>query len=178
MQATHSDSPQARLVVMGVSGCGKSEVGRKLAAHLGYGYAEGDDYHPPENIAKMAAGTPLEDSDRQGWLLLLQDLLRKAAKEKRGLVLSCSALKQRYRDVLRAGDPDLAFVHLQGERDLIAQRMAARSEHFMPLSLLDSQFQALEPLGKEESGIVVDIRREPEEMVDDVVQWLHSRRQS
>lgn len=161
-----------RLVVMGVSGCGKSEIGRRLAERLGYEYVEGDDYHPKENIAKMAAGTPLDDNDRQGWLMSLQRLLRSASNNNQGLVLTCSALKRRYRDILRAGDPELVFVHLYGERDLIAERMRQRHGHFMPPKLIDSQFNALEPLAKDESGFVVDIRHTPDALVDEVVRRL------
>jgi gluconokinase len=167
---TNSGSPR-RWVVMGVSGCGKSEVGRHLASSLGAFYVEGDDDHPAENVAKMAAGHPLDDADRQGWLLVLQERIRAAQERGEALVLSCSALKRRYRDLLRAGDPTLTFVHLAGEPALIAARMQARSGHFMPPALLESQLRDLEPLQGDEDGIRLDIRRTPQQLIDDVMQW-------
>jgi gluconokinase len=157
---------------MGVSGCGKSSVGALLAARLSCPFAEGDDYHPEANRAKMAAGIPLQDEDRQDWLLALQERIRAARLQGESLVLSCSALKRRYRDLLRAGDPDLVFVHLHGPRELIAQRMAARPGHFMPTSLLDSQLADLEALGTDEAGIVVDIHQGPAHIVDEVLARL------
>jgi gluconokinase len=166
-----------RWIVMGVSGCGKSEVGSRLAARLGVDHFEGDNDHPAANIAKMAAGIPLDDNDRQGWLLLLQARIRNAAAAGRGLVLSCSALKRRYRDLLRAGDPDLVFVHLHGDRELIASRMRARPGHFMPVKLLDSQFADLEPLGADERGIQLDIKAAPDELVEQAVRYFSSQNQ-
>jgi gluconokinase len=163
-----------RLVVMGVSGCGKSEIGRRLAARIGYGYVEGDDYHPAANVAKMKAGIPLTDADRQGWLLVLQAKIAEAARAGRGLVLSCSALKRSYRDVLRGGDPSLAFIHLHGDRELIAARMRDRPGHFMPLSLIESQFRDLEPLMSDESGMVMDIRNQPDAIIEEIVQRLYA----
>jgi len=165
-----------RWVVMGVSGCGKSEIGQRLAERLGVQHVEGDADHSPANIAKMAAGTPLDDTDREGWLLLLQRRIRHAADQDQGLVLSCSALKRRYRDLLRAGDPDLFFLHLHGERELIAQRMHARSDHFMPVALLDSQFRDLEPLQDDESGLRVDIRHSPQSLVDQAIEHVTADR--
>ena len=155
---------------MGVSGCGKSEIGRRLAHRLGLAYAEGDDDHPAANVAKMAAGTPLDDADRQDWLLILQARIRAAQQDGIGLVLSCSALKRRYRDLLRQGDPALLFVHLDGARDLIAARMQARGDHFMPLALLDSQLRDLEPLAEDEAGLRLDIRLAPERLIEEIVQ--------
>ncbi|RJF97020.1 gluconokinase [Noviherbaspirillum cavernae] len=155
---------------MGVSGTGKSEIGSRLAARLGVEFVEGDADHSPANIAKMAAGIPLNDEDRHGWLLLLQARIGKAADEGRGLVLSCSALKRRYRDILRGGDPNLAFVHLAGDRELIAARMLARRGHFMPMTLLDSQFRDLESLQDDERGIRVDIRLPSEAIIEQLMQ--------
>ncbi|HEV2612488.1 MAG TPA: gluconokinase [Noviherbaspirillum sp.] len=160
-----------RWVVMGVSGCGKSAVGRSLADRLGVSHFEGDAYHPPANIAKMAAGTPLEDADRHGWLMLLQQHIAEAAKNGIGLVLSCSALKRRYRDLLREGDPDLLFLHLDGDRKLIAERMQARPNHFMPVALLESQFRDLERLQPDERGLAADIRQPPEALVEQARQY-------
>ena len=170
MDAWMDKARRRRWVVMGVSGCGKSEIGRRLADALQIAYAEGDDDHPQSNVAKMAAGTPLTDDDRRDWLLLLQSRIADAAGQGAGLVLSCSSLKRRYRDLLRAGDPGLAFVHLQGDRDLIDRRMRARPGHFMPPALLDSQLRDLEPLQADEAGIVLDIANTPEQLIEQVMQ--------
>lgn len=152
-----------RAVVMGVAGCGKSHVGAALAARLGAAWRDGDDLHPPANIAKMARGEPLNDADREPWLALVGAALCRADG---AILIGCSALKRRYRDAIRhaAGAP-VAFVHLSGPPALIAARMAAREGHFMPLSLLDSQFAALEVLGSDETGVVVDIDAAPEAVV-------------
>ena len=162
--------PPARWVVMGVSGAGKSEIGSRLAARLGVAYIEGDDCHTPGNVAKMAAGLALDDTDRLEWLQILEAQIAAARKNGASLVLSCSALKRRYRDLLRQGDPALVFVYLAGERDLIAARMQARANHFMPLVLLDSQFRDLEPPQPDERAIQVDIKNGPEELIDEVLQ--------
>jgi gluconokinase len=159
-----------RWVVMGVSGCGKSEVGRQLSARLAVAYAEGDDYHSVANVAKMAAGIPLTDADRHDWLLTLQAKIEAATSAGTSLVLSCSSLKRRYRDLFRAADPAIVFIHLDGPRDLIAARMQARANHYMPMSLLDSQFAALEPLQPDERGIRLDIHAAPAQLIDTVVQ--------
>lgn len=164
-----------RWVVMGVSGCGKSAVGHLLAERLGIPHFEGDSDHPPANIEKMAAGIPLDDADRHDWLLLLQARIRDAAERGRGLVLSCSALKRRYRDVLRQGDPELVFLHLHGDRALIASRMQARAGHFMPVKLLDSQFRDLEPLGADERGLQLDIRNPPDALVDQALRYYEQK---
>jgi gluconokinase len=157
---------------MGVAGSGKSEIGKRLATRLQRKYVEGDDYHPQQNLDKMAAGIPLTDADRHAWLLALQQILRQAASEGRAIVLSCSALKRRYRDLLREGDPISTFVHLQGERSLIAARMRSRTGHFMPIDLLDSQFRDLEPLQPDEAGIVVEIDKDPDRIVDEIADAL------
>jgi gluconokinase len=162
----------ARWVVMGVSGCGKSEIARLLAARLGVACAEGDDYHSAANVARMAAGTPLTDSDRHDWLLTLQAKIAAAAAAGDGLVLSCSSLKRRYRDLFRAADPALIFVHLDGPRELIAARMQARPNHYMPMSLLDSQFAALEPLQPDERGLRLDIHAAPADLVEAILAWF------
>jgi gluconokinase len=148
------------VVVMGVAGTGKTTVGPLLAARLGVPYAEGDDFHPPANIARMSAGTPLGDDDRWPWL----DAIGAWAAERTGLggVVSCSALKRSYRDRLRAAAPAVVFVHLAGDRPLIEERMAHRRGHFMPTALLDSQFATLQPLGADEAGVVVDVVGTPE----------------
>ncbi len=154
-----------RWVVMGVSGCGKSTVGRALAAANGVPFVEGDQFHPPANVAKMSAGVPLTDDDRADWLLALQAQIRAAAARGEGLVVSCSALKRRYRDLLRQGDPGLRFAHLNGPRELIAARMQARTAHYMPTSLLDSQLRDLEPLQADEAGLRLDIETPPADLV-------------
>lgn len=155
---------------MGVSGCGKSEIGRRLADALGVAFLEGDSFHSPANIAKMAAGTPLTDADRADWLHALGQQVAQAASRGAGLVLSCSALKRRYRDVLRCGDPLLRMVHLSGPRDVIAARMQARPGHYMPPSLLDSQLRDLEPLQADEAGVTLDLTLPPGQLIDAILQ--------
>jgi gluconokinase len=143
-----------RLVLMGVAGSGKTSVGLALAALVGARYLDGDDLHPPANIAKMAAGTALTDADRAPWLAAVGDLLAPPGRR----IVGCSALKRSYRDIIRShAHAPVIFVHLAGSRALIGARMAARQGHFMPESLLDSQFATLEPPGPEEGAITVDI---------------------
>lgn len=144
------------LVVMGVSGSGKSTVARALQERLGWELAEGDDFHPPENLARMRAGIPLADDDRWGWLDSLADWA--AQREARGepTIMACSALRRAYRDVLRRGGERTSFVHCTGDRDLLLERMESR-EHFMPPSLLESQLAVLEPLQPDEQGMDVDV---------------------
>lgn len=157
-----------RLVLMGVSGCGKSSVGEALSARLGLPYRDGDDLHPAGNVAKMQAGTPLTDADRWPWLDAVAGVLRGGAP----VIVGCSALKRAYRDRLRAGaGGPVTFVHLVGGRDLIAARMARRTGHYMPLTLLDSQFAALEPPGPEEA-ITVDIAQPLPDLVQAVLSRL------
>ncbi|MGV7208493.1 gluconokinase [Oxalobacteraceae bacterium A2-2] len=158
-----------RWVVMGVSGCGKSTVGRALADTLGVPFIEGDQYHPAANVAKMSAGMPLNDDDRAEWLLALQAEIARARAQGTGLVVSCSALKRRYRDLLRQGDPALRFAHPAGERALIEERMRARVGHYMPPSLLDSQLRDLEPLQDDEAGIKLDLSQPPYQLVARIV---------
>lgn len=148
------------VVVMGVSGTGKSTVGGLLAGALGVPYAEADAFHPPANIAKMSAGTPLTDDDRAPWL----QAIGAWARDRAGLggVVSCSALKRRYRDTLRTAAPGLFFLHLNGERELIAERLGGRAGHFMPTALLDSQFADLEPLQPDEQGAALPVVAVPE----------------
>lgn len=150
---------------MGVSGCGKSSVGEALAARLGIPYRDGDDLHPPENVEKMRVGIPLTDADRWPWLDRVAGVLREEAP----VIVGCSALKRAYRDRIRAaaGGP-VTFVHLAGDRDLIAGRMSARQGHYMPPSLLDSQFAALEPPDPDEA-ITVDIAAPLPELVEQVL---------
>ena len=161
---------QPVLVVMGVSGCGKSTVAGIVAGQLGWELAEGDDLHPPENVAKMSAGTPLTDADRWPWLDRVGAWIRERTDAGRPGVITCSALKHSYRDRLR-GD-HVIFVHLDGSRELIGRRLSARTDHFMPAGLLDSQFAALEPLGPDEQRMVVSIGRAPAELAAEIVQRL------
>lgn len=160
------------VIVMGVSGCGKSSVGEPLAARLGVPYLEGDSLHPPGNVAKMAAGIPLDDDDRHGWLATIGERLAAAEASGTGLVAACSALKRRYRDQLRASAPTLRFVYLDGTPELIAPRLAARRGHYMPASLLRSQFEALEPPTADESVIALDLAQPVASMVDRAVARL------
>jgi len=156
----------AAWVVMGVSGCGKSAVGARLAEALGATFIEGDRFHPPQNLAKMSAGVPLVDADRWDWLRALRAEIRQVRDAGGVPVLACSALKRAYRDLLRGDDEGVCFVHLHGERDLIAQRMVARGGHFMPPALLDSQLRDLEPLQEDECGITLDVRDPPALLVE------------
>ncbi|WP_128375509.1 gluconokinase [Streptomyces cavernae] len=161
------------IVVMGVTGTGKSTIGSLLAARLGVVYADGDDFHPPANIEKMTAGTPLTDEDRWPWL----DTIGAWAHERAagpGGVVSCSALRRVYRDRLRAAEPGVVFVHLTGDRELIAERIDRRKGHFMPTALLDSQFATLEPLQTDEPGVAVDVSGKPEEIADRAVAALEA----
>jgi gluconokinase len=152
-------------VVMGVSGCGKSTVGAQLAKALDLPFLEGDVLHSERNVARMAAGVPLSDEDREGWLQALAQRLRQAHDAGQGLVLSCSALKRSYRDVLRSGAPDLCFVYLHGEPELLTARMAARTGHYMPLSLLASQLATLEPPDPQENAQGFDVAQAPGDIV-------------
>ncbi|MEW9612714.1 gluconokinase, GntK/IdnK-type [Shinella sp. S4-D37] len=159
-----------RIVLMGVAGCGKSAVGAALAARIGATYLDGDDLHPPANIARMSRGEPLTDDDRWPWLTLVGQKL----VDPHGIhIIGCSALKRRYRDRIRdhAKGP-VTFIHLAGTRDLIATRMAARSGHFMPISLIDSQFAALEPSAEDEAAITVDIDKMLRAIVDTIAMQL------
>lgn len=162
-------TPQV-VVVMGVAGTGKTTIGPLLAARLGVPYAEGDDFHPQANIAKMSAGIPLDDADRWPWL----DAIGHWAHGRAGLggVVSSSALKRSYRDRLRAAAPGVVFVHLTGDRKLIEDRMGHRRGHFMPTALLDSQFAALQPLEQDEAGVAVDVGGSPEEIAERAAEAL------
>lgn len=151
-----------RLAVMGVSGAGKSLIGAALAARLGLLWRDGDDLHPPENVAKMSRGEPLTDADRAPWLKAVG---RELAQEG-GAVVACSALKRAYRDQIRAEAPETIFLHLTGDPATIAARQAARKGHFMPPSLLASQFAILEPLQPDEAGFALDVAAAPEALVE------------
>ena len=147
---------------MGVSGCGKTTVGEALAGRLGVPFADADDFHPRANIDKMSRGEPLDDGDRRPWL---DAIGRWLGERPDGAVASCSALKRTYRDQLRGHADELSFLHLTGDRELLARRQAGRPGHFMPASLLDSQLATLEPLGPDEQGLTVDIDRSVDAIV-------------
>jgi gluconokinase len=157
-------------VIMGVCGSGKSLIGAQLARALDIEFVEGDALHPPCNVQRMAAGIPLTDDDRHGWLLAIAARLREAKRAGNGLVLSCSALKRSYRDLLRSvGDANVRFVYLAGSRPLLAERMAQRRGHFMPPSLLESQLAILEEPSPDEGAWVCDITQAPDAIVADLV---------
>lgn len=167
-----SCSRPLRVVIMGVSGSGKSTVGRRLADALGLRFVEGDELHPARNVALMAAGTALSDDDRQGWLDAVAAQLRQA--EPAGAVLTCSALKRRYRDRLRAAAPNLRLVHLHGDAACLADRLGSRSSHYMPASLLPSQLATLELPAADEHALVADIARPPEQIVAELRRRLQA----
>ena len=157
------------LVVMGVSGSGKTTIAAAVAARADATFLDADDFHPASNTAKMAAGTPLTDEDRWPWLTVVGDeIARRTARGER-VVMACSALKRRYRDVLRRHAPTLIFAQLDGSPALLAERIGARADHFMPATLLGTQLAALEPLGPEEPGFVVGIAQPPDQVADTVV---------
>ena len=172
--AGHPAAP-LHLVVMGVSGCGKSSVGRQLAQTLGLAFVEGDSLHPPANVARMAAGTALTDLDRAGWLTEIGQRLSQARAAGQGLVVSCSALRRHYRDGLRAACPGVQFLHLHGSAALLHQRMRARSGHYMPASLLDSQLATLEPPAADEPVITIDISPPTDQVVAAALARLQPR---
>lgn len=151
------------VVVMGVAGSGKTSIGVILANQLGVPFADADDFHTPELKAKMAAGHPLTDSDRWPWLARLADWLR---GEPDGAVLACSALRHAYRDVLRTASDQLCFLHLAGESQVVSTRVGHRRGHYMPASLVDSQYATLEPLTSEEFGVTIDFTLPPEQIVE------------
>lgn len=160
------------LVVMGVSGSGKTTVAALLAGRLGWEYEDGDDFHPPENVAKMRSGTPLTDADRWPWLQAIAGWIDATRSGGRHGVVACSALRRAYRDVLLGDRPDVRLVYLQGDKQLIAARQAARLNHYMPATLVDSQFAALEEPMPDEHPIVVSVAPRPLDIVQAVVAHL------
>jgi gluconokinase len=162
------DKNFSAIIVMGVSGCGKTTVGRQLAEHLGWVFIESDEYHSPSDIEKMSSGIPLNDKDRWPWLEQLRDLLYDHSQKHQSVVLACSSLKQSYRDLLTSGLENVYFVFLKGDFDLIHQRMQER-HHYMKADMLHSQFDALEePL----DAVVIDIQNSPEMIVEEILTQL------
>jgi gluconokinase len=163
------------MVIMGVSGSGKSTVGALLGRRLGVPFIDGDDLHPAANKEKMRAGIPLDDDDRRPWLQEIGHTLAAPQEDRQGVIVACSALKRRYRDLLREHAPDVVFLHLQGSVDTLAARMAARNHEFMPATLLASQLEALEPLDADERHVLLDVRQSPSEVVETAYAALAER---
>ena len=164
------------IVVMGVSGSGKSTVAATLVDRLGWEFAEGDDFHPPENVEKMRAGHPLDDDDRWPWLRSLAAWIGEHERAGRSVVVTCSALKRTYRDLLREGHPSVWFAHVTASPELIRDRMEHRTGHYMPPSLLDSQLATLEPLGDDEPGARVSGAGSPPSVVTELLAVLDAER--
>jgi gluconokinase len=171
VNAKASETPCA-LIVMGVSGSGKSTIAEKLAQRLSWTYEDGDRFHPASNVAKMSAGHPLTDEDRWPWLQAIADEIDRVCKASEHVVIACSALKRSYRDVLVHGRRDIRIVYLNGTQELIAGRLAQRKGHFMPPGLLVSQFKTLEPPGADENPVIVSIDASVEEIVNDTVSQM------
>jgi gluconokinase len=166
----------AAIIVMGVSGSGKSTIGALLAERLGWPFADADGFHPPENVAKMAAGIPLTDADRWPWLDAIAAHIGAARQAGQPVVVACSALRRAYRDRLRAGHGDLLFLHLSGAPEVIAARQAARQGHFMPPSLMASQFATLEDTVAEPDAVTVSVKASPDEVVEAALAHLRQHR--
>ena len=162
------------ILLMGVSGCGKTSVGEALASRLGCPFYDGDDFHPPENKEKMSRGNPLDDEDRLPWLRELKKLIRTHLARNERAVVACSALKKGYRDLLRNGNPGLAFVYLRGEYRLILERMRQRKDHFMKTEMLRSQFDVLEEPGDEEA-LTPDILMDTDHIVESIIEQFSNR---
>ena len=162
------------VVVMGVSGSGKTTIGTLVAHELGVQFIDGDSLHPLENVQKMAAGTPLDDDDRWPWLEIVGRTLHEHGERREGLVVACSALKRVYRERIRSQAPSALFLHLDGTVEVLTRRIEGRSGHFMPAALLESQIETLEPLAQEEGGYVLNIDQPVADMVDDAVTRLRA----
>lgn len=162
----------AVIVVMGVASSGKTSLGERLAERLGWPFRDADSFHPPANVAKMSSGIPLTDEDRKPWLAAIAAWIDELRGNGGNGIVTCSALKKAYRDVIVGDRPDVALVYLRGSRELIGQRMAARQHHFMPPALLDSQFATLEEPGADEKPLVVQVEASKEAIVEQVVREL------
>lgn len=162
----------AVIVVMGVASSGKTSLGERLAERLGWPFRDADSFHPPANVAKMSSGIPLTDEDRKPWLAAIAAWIDELRGNGGNGIVTCSALKKAYRDVIVGDRPDVALVYLRGSRELIGQRMAARQHHFMPPALLDSQFATLEEPGADENPLVVQVEASKEAIVEQVVREL------
>ena len=160
------------VVIMGVAGSGKTTVAARLAERLGCAFQEGDALHPPANVAKMSAGTPLDDADRAPWLARIAACIDGWHGQGSGGVVTCSALKRAYRDIIVGDRAAVRLVHLAGSRDLIGARLDARRGHFMPPALLDTQFATLEPPAPDARTLVIDVGPEPDDLVEAIVAWL------
>lgn len=158
------------LILMGVSGSGKSTIGETLASRLNWPFHDGDTFHPPANVEKMRQGIPLNDTDRGPWLAAIREFMEQCHAQKQSAVIACSALKSSYRDVLLQSKPWVRFIWLHGPKELIAERMRSRSDHFMPPSLLESQLNTLEPPA---NALVADITPPPDAIVDTILSQLH-----
>jgi len=165
-------SSPAAIVIMGVSGSGKTDIGRRLAERLGWAFRDADEFHPAENIAKMRSGVPLVDADREPWLAALAAVLDRAVAKGLPLVLACSALKRGHRTRLGLPRPSIRLVHLDGPPEVIRKRIEQRAGHFMPATLLDSQLAALERPGPDENAIEVDVSPEPDAIVQAIAAAL------
>ncbi len=163
------------LVIMGVSGCGKTTIAKGLCQRLGWQYQEGDALHPPANVAKMKSGQPLTDEDRWPWLRRIAEKIDEWRAEGISGVVTCSALKRSYRDIIIGKRPDVVLVYPKGSKELIASRIAHRHGHFMPPSLLDSQFATLEEPSPDENPLTVSIDQTPDQIADEIVRRLEER---
>ena len=163
------------LVIMGVSGSGKTTIAKGLVERLGWQYQEGDDLHPASNVEKMKSGLPLTDEDRLPWLRKIAEKIDEWRTKGLSGVVTCSALKRAYRDIIAGGRPDVLIVYPKGSKELIADRMAHRRGHFMPASLLDSQFRILEEPSPDENSLTVSIDQTPEQIDDEIVRHLEER---
>jgi gluconokinase len=166
------DAAPVTVVVMGVSGSGKTTVAVRLADRLGWEFAEGDDFHPRTNVEKMAAGHPLDDDDRWPWLRTIGGWIDRREATGRSVVVTCSALKRSYRDLLREGRPSVWFAHVTADADVLRERLERRSGHYMPASLLESQLATLEPLAADEPGASASAAGSPDAVVDELLEAL------
>ncbi|SNR72629.1 gluconate kinase, SKI family [Blastococcus mobilis] len=174
--AAHDSPPTTSIVVMGVSGSGKSTVAAGLVERLGWEFAEGDDFHPPANVEKMRSGRPLDDDDRWPWLRILAAWIGEHERAGTPVVVTCSALKRSYRDLLRDGHPSVWFAHVTADAELLRKRVEQRTGHYMPSSLLESQLATLEPLQPDEPGASISGAGAPADVVAELLRALETDR--